>query len=63
MAPEAPPKPKGGLSLYANLLDKGDNAAKPGTISSAPVLYRQPSDGADIKTATAADKQQISAGS
>ncbi|OCK81810.1 hypothetical protein K432DRAFT_294667 [Lepidopterella palustris CBS 459.81] len=38
MASGSNPPPRGGLSLYANLL--GQSA--PGTISSAPVLYKQP---------------------
>jgi hypothetical protein len=37
MAPPPPPPPKGGLSLYANLLDpKADSQA---TVSGAPVVY------------------------
>ena len=40
-----PPPPKGGmtsLSLYANLLDPSSSNA-PGTISRAPVVFKQPS--------------------
>lgn len=39
--PSAPPPARGGLSLYANLLDP-KNASAPGTISSAPVSYNRP---------------------
>ncbi|KAF7535207.1 hypothetical protein G7Z17_g13242 [Cylindrodendrum hubeiense] len=35
-----PPPPRGGLSLYENLLDPNDSSAS-ATISSAPVLYNQ----------------------
>ncbi|KIW95048.1 uncharacterized protein Z519_03629 [Cladophialophora bantiana CBS 173.52] len=38
MSNNAPAPPRGGLSLYANLLDP--NNAGPGTISSAPVSYK-----------------------
>ncbi|KEF56438.1 uncharacterized protein A1O9_08019 [Exophiala aquamarina CBS 119918] len=38
--PPAQPPPRGGLSLYANLLDP-KNATAPGTISSAPVSYNR----------------------
>ena len=55
--PGAPPR--GGLSLYANLLDP-KNAA-PGTISSAPVSYtKQPEISAEQDEA--AKKQQALAG-
>ena len=54
----------GGLSLYANLLDpssKKDPA--PGTISRAPVVFKQPSgDGSQMDEAAAEKQQQISAG-
>ena len=47
------PQPRGGLALYANLLDPG---SAPGTISSAPVHYKQP-DGQDD-----AAKKQLNSG-
>ncbi|KAK5054482.1 hypothetical protein LTR84_001373 [Exophiala bonariae] len=54
--PPAPPPPRGGLSLYANLLDP-KNATAPGTISSAPVSYnRTPEQDEAVK------KQQALAG-
>ena len=38
-------KPRTGLSLYANLLNKDGSSANAGaTISSAPVTYKKPSD-------------------
>lgn len=37
----AQPPPRGGLSLYANLLDPNDPVTSSATISSAPVLYDQ----------------------
>ena len=44
MGDEKPtPQPRGGLSLYANLLDPSSNPAG-GTISSAPVRYNQTED-------------------
>ena len=58
MSSELPAKPKG-LSLYANLLDANETA--PGTISSAPVLYKQPSNG-DAADEGPASKQNINAG-
>ena len=65
MAPESTGKPvQSGLSLYADLLDPSsqNDAAATGTISGAPVLYKQGPAGEDAK-ATSADKQQINAGS
>ncbi|KAL8813375.1 MAG: hypothetical protein Q9223_000709 [Gallowayella weberi] len=54
-----------GLSLYANLLDpKGTNSSAPGTISRAPVVFKQPDSGAEIVGGDVfAQKQQASAGS
>lgn len=48
----APPRPKGGLSLYDNLTDPNDTSA---TISSAPISYTQndPTAAADLSAATA----------
>ena len=52
-----------GLSLYANLLDpssKQDSA--PGTISRAPVVFKQAAGDEAQQDRAAAEKQQISAG-
>ncbi|PYI17733.1 hypothetical protein BO99DRAFT_363742 [Aspergillus violaceofuscus CBS 115571] len=58
----APPKPGGGLSLYANLLDpSADNS--PGTISRAPVVFRQGAEAEAHPDDPAAKKQQLSAAS
>ncbi|EED23736.1 G-patch DNA repair protein (Drt111), putative [Talaromyces stipitatus ATCC 10500] len=58
-----PPK-KGGLSLYANLLDPAsESSAASGTISKAPVLFTQSSEPATDTDDTATDKQQKSAAS
>ncbi len=64
MAPETNGKSmRSGLSLYANLLDSSSKSeGTTGTISGAPVLYRQSATGEDSK-AGSADKQQINAGS
>ncbi|KAL9001200.1 MAG: hypothetical protein Q9169_000384 [Polycauliona sp. 2 TL-2023] len=64
MAPESgtgPPRP--GLSLYANLLEPaGSGSAAPGTISRAPVVFKQPIDGAKVLDSDAsALRQQASA--
>ena len=63
MAPETAPKPiKAGLSLYANLLDPSSTAsAASGTISRAPVVFKQPP-GVDSQDEASAQKQQLSAG-
>lgn len=64
MAPEPSPKGGGGLSLYANLLhSSSDSATTPGTISRAPVVFKQGSDNDAQGDDAAAEKQQISAGS
>ena len=63
MASEAPAKPKAGLSLYANLLDPSSaSSSAPGTISRAPVVFKQPSDENDKSEEATTQKQQISAG-
>ncbi|MCJ1260056.1 hypothetical protein MMC24_007896 [Lignoscripta atroalba] len=64
MAPETAPKPiKAGLSLYANLLDPSSTAsAASGTISRAPVVFKQPP-GVDSQDEASAQKQQLSAAS
>jgi splicing factor 45 len=50
-------KTGGGLSLYANLLDPSSESSAPGTISSAPVVYKQPeSNGREQQTDEAAKK-------
>lgn len=62
MAPESNPSKGGGmLSLYANLLDPEDTST-PGTISRAPVVFKQASEGESQADESAAKKQQISAG-
>lgn len=57
-----PPRP--GLSLYANLLEPtGSGSAAPGTISRAPVVFKQAVDGAKVHDSDAsALGQQASAG-
>ncbi|KAL4889046.1 hypothetical protein BDV59DRAFT_187444 [Aspergillus ambiguus] len=56
-----PAKPGGMLSLYANLLDPESSPA-PGTISRAPVVFKQASE-ADSQADDAAKKQQLSSAS
>lgn len=63
MAPEKPTKPvKAGLSLYANLLDPPSSSAAPGTISRAPVVFKQPQSEDSRQDEASAQKQQLSAG-
>lgn len=57
MANDPPPPARGGLSLYANLL--GSKSSTPGSITGAPVSYKQ-SDAAEEDEA--AKKQQSLAG-
>ncbi|KAJ9215729.1 hypothetical protein DTO166G4_2566 [Paecilomyces variotii] len=61
MAPEATPSKGGGmLSLYANLLDpEADASSTPGTISRAPVVFKQSPEGDSQPDESAAKKQQI----
>ncbi|KAH0435872.1 G-patch domain-containing protein [Colletotrichum camelliae] len=55
-APPPPPPPaRGGLSLYANLLDPAADSSS-ATISSAPVRYNQDASSGDAKDETAAKK-------
>lgn len=63
MAPDpAPPKGGGMMSLYANLLDSSAESA-PGTISRAPVVFKQSSESNDAQPdESAAKKQQLNAG-
>ena len=58
MPPESTPK-GGGLSLYANLLDP-DASTTPGTISRAPVVFKQNAE--EQTDESAAKSQQLSAG-
>lgn len=52
-----------GLSLYANLLDPSSNKDSTlGTISRAPVVFKQPAEEDPPQDRLAAEKQQISAG-
>lgn len=69
MGGEGPAKPasakpaRAGLSLYANLLDPSPNkSAAPGTISRAPVVFKQPLGDNAQQDEASAQKQQISAG-
>lgn len=60
MAPESTPSKGGGMiSLYANLLDP--SADSPGTISRAPVVFKQSSDNDAQPDEPAAKKQQLNA--
>jgi splicing factor 45 len=62
MADNQSAKPRTGLSLYANLLDPSSDSA-PGTISRAPVVFKQPaSDEVRVEEASPPEKTQISAG-
>jgi hypothetical protein len=61
MASDSSPPKRGGLSLYANLLDPSSNTS-PGTISRAPVVFKQASEGDSQTDDSAAKKQQLSAG-
>ncbi|KAH1523312.1 hypothetical protein KXX06_002944 [Aspergillus fumigatus] len=61
MTSESTPSKGGGLSLYANLLDPSSNASSPGTISRAPVVFKQASEGDSQTDDSAAKKQQLSA--
>ncbi len=60
MASNPSKPPSGALSLYANLLDPTSSSA-PGTISSAPVIYKQPTGGSPSPEDEAA-KKQVNAG-
>lgn len=62
MTSESTPSKGGGLSLYANLLDPSSNASSPGTISRAPVAFKQASEGDSQTDDSAAKQQQLSAG-
>ena len=64
MAFNAPPKSiRPGLSLYANLLDPSSATAAPGTISRAPVVFKQPPGEEARQDEASAQKQQgLSAG-
>lgn len=60
--PDSTPSKSGGmLSLYANLLDP-DASSTPGSISRAPVVFKQPADGDAQSDESAAKKQQLNAG-
>ena len=63
MAPDTTARPsRPGLSLYANLLDPSSNKDSAGTISRAPVVFKQPAGDELQQDREAAEKQQISAG-
>ena len=67
MAPGAKsqqPSRGGVVSLYANLLDPtpASATATPGTISRAPVVFKQPVGGESQQDEASMKKQQISAG-
>lgn len=53
-----PSKPGGTLSLYANLLDPSADS-NPGTISRAPVVFKQSSEDNAQSDESAAKKQQL----
>ncbi|KAE8390616.1 hypothetical protein BDV23DRAFT_154935 [Aspergillus alliaceus] len=57
-----PSKPGGILSLYANLLDPSADSS-PGTISRAPVVFKQASEGESQLDESAAKKQQLNTAS
>lgn len=61
MPPDSNPKTGATLSLYANLLDP-DASSTPGTISRAPVVFKQPTEEQNSTDESAAKKQQLSAG-
>ena len=62
MAPDSTPSKTGGMmSLYANLLDPSAESA-PGTISRAPVVFKQSSETDAQPDESAAKKQQLNAG-
>ena len=64
MAPDSTARSaRPGLSLYANLLDPSSNKdITPGTISRAPVVFKQPAEEDPARNKLAAEKQQINAG-
>lgn len=64
MAPESTKTPRLGLSLYANLLDPNNTKpSAPGTISRAPVVFKQPDGGTEgYDGDVSAQKQQPNAG-
>lgn len=64
MAPDSAAKSaRSGLSLYANLLDPSSNKdSTRGTISRAPVVFKQPAEEDPPHDRVAAEKQQINAG-
>ena len=55
------PARPGGLSLYANLLDPS-NASTPGSISKAPVIFKNPAPEPVEEESTTTKKPQIDAG-
>lgn len=61
MAPESAPSKGGTMSLYANLLDPSADST-PGTISRAPVVFKQSSEPDVQSDDSAAKKQQVNAG-
>lgn len=62
MAPDSTPSKGGGMSLYANLIDSSAEST-PGTISRAPVVFKQSSESNDAQPdEPAAKKQQVNAG-
>ncbi len=64
MAPDSSARSaRPGLSLYANLLDPSSNKdSTPGTISRAPVVFKQAVEEDPPQDRIAAEKQQINAG-
>ncbi|OQE21021.1 hypothetical protein PENSTE_c012G04891 [Penicillium steckii] len=62
MPPDSTPAKGGGMSLYANLLDPSAEST-PGTISRAPVVFKQSSEADAQPDDSAAKKQQLNAAS
>ena len=64
MAPDSEARlARPGLSLYANLLDpSSDKDSTPGTISRAPVVFKQPAEGVPPQDGIPAEKQQMASG-
>ena len=55
-----PTPPKGGMSLYADLLKSSSDT--PGIISRAPVVFKQSETEPQLDDAAAAKKQQLNPG-
>lgn len=63
MTSDSTPSKSGGmLSLYANLLDPSSDSAPPGTISRAPVVFKQAEGEAPSDESAAKKQQQLNSG-